>query len=89
MIYNTMQDTVVAMLANEQGNGTECELELEVHELEWQTNGLQQTATGYGDKLATRYKTRYNGRLRRVYASCHSNVARMYIIINGKRRTIH
>ena len=48
------------------------------------TKGLMQTSTGYGRKLATPYKTRYNGRLYRVYCCCYSNAGTCYIISRGK-----
>lgn len=51
----------------------------------WHKAGLQQTATGYGSKLTTRYKTAYGGRLYRVYCICYSNVGTLYIRIRGKR----
>ena len=51
----------------------------------WHKEGLRQTATGYGSKLTTRYKVPYNGRLYRVYAICHSNVASHYIIVKGQQ----
>lgn len=42
--------------------------------------GIMQTATGYGPKLTTVNKIRHNGRQYRVYASCFSNVASLYIL---------
>lgn len=53
---------------------------------EWQKQGLQQTATGYGSKLNTGYKVAYFGKVRRVYAVCYSNVASLYVMFNGQRR---
>lgn len=50
----------------------------------WYHNkGLMQTATGYGRKLNTGKKALVGGREYRVYASCFSNVASLYIIIKG------
>lgn len=41
--------------------------------------GLQQTASGYGLKLATPYMVRWNGKWRRVYSCCTSNASSEYI----------
>ena len=49
------------------------------------TQGLLQTATGYGSKLSTQYKAFYNNRLYRVYCHCFSNSGSNYIIVKGKR----
>jgi hypothetical protein len=56
---------------------------LEDHPLWWHLQGLQQTASGYGQRLTTRYKVRHNGRLYRVYATCFSNAASHWIIAGG------
>ena len=48
-------------------------------ELSWQKAGLQQTASGYGYKLTTRYMVRLNGKWRRVYACQYSNVGTLYL----------
>ena len=53
--------------------------------LDWQVQGRQQTTSGYGNKLVTPYKVHYQGRMRRVYAICHSNVASLYILVKGER----
>ena len=53
--------------------------------LNWQVLGLQETASGYGKKLTTRYKVKYQGRMRRVYAVCYSNVASYYIFVRGEK----
>lgn len=53
--------------------------------LDWQKRGLQETASGYGNKLTTRYKVNYQGRMRRVYAVCYSNVASYYIFFRGEK----
>jgi hypothetical protein len=42
-----------------------------------------QTATGYGKKLNTGKKAIVGNKTYRVYASCFSNVASLYIIIKG------
>ncbi len=48
-------------------------------------NNLSYTASGYGSKLPTRYKIKYNNRWYRVYSICHSNVSTEYVLINGER----
>ena len=53
--------------------------------LDWQRQGLQQTASGYGSRLTTRYMlTTPDGRQRRVYAICYSNVASYYVFVRGR-----
>ena len=50
----------------------------------WYHNkGLMQTATGYGHKLNTGKKALVGNKAYRVYAICYSNVACLYIIIQG------
>jgi len=51
--------------------------------------GLQYTATGYGSKIPTRYKVKYNARWYRVYSKCFSNVSSEYIIVAGKQLPVH
>ena len=41
--------------------------------------------TGYGNKITTPYKVQHLGRLYRVYAICHSNVASYYILPRGEK----
>ena len=55
-----------------------------VKALDWQEAGLQQTATGYGKRLTTRYMINLEGRWRRVYSVCYSNCATHYIGHIGK-----
>jgi hypothetical protein len=45
----------------------------------WQEKGLTQTASGYGRKLTTPYKVKFNGRWRRVYCCQFSNAGTLYI----------
>ena len=59
--------------------------ELEYTPLAWQKQGLQQTATGYGRKLTTRYKISFEGRLYRVYCTCFSNSGSNWIIAKGQK----
>jgi hypothetical protein len=42
-----------------------------------------QTATGYGRKLNTGKKALVGNKTYRIYATCSSNVASLYIIIKG------
>ena len=51
----------------------------------WHERGLQQTASGYGNKLTTPYKVEHNGRLYRVYSVCWSNSGSLYILPGGER----
>lgn len=53
--------------------------------LAWQAMGLQETATGYGSKLTTRYKVEHKGRRYRVYASRYGNCSSLFIVEHGKR----
>ena len=61
----------------------------EYRPLEWQRQGLQQTASGYGRKLTSRYCVRLaDRRLRRVYVSQFSNAGTAWITLDGARRII-
>lgn len=60
--------------------------DLVVDEPQWMQRGLSPTASGYGKKIPTRYKLRYNNRLYRIYGCCFSNVVTMYIV--SRNRTI-
>jgi len=55
--------------------------------LDWQKRGLQQTATGYGSKLTTTWKINFNGKIRRLYATCFGNAASVWFKVQG--RTIY
>ena len=59
--------------------------DLIVKELWWQERGLQQTASGFGSKLTTRYMFKHGNRLKRVYCVCFSNSGSFYIIEKGKK----
>ena len=50
----------------------------------WHEKGLQQTASGYGKKLTTRYKVQYNSKMCRLYCHMYSNIGTCYIIVNKK-----
>lgn len=47
--------------------------------LDWQIQGLQYTASGYGARIPTEYMIKVDNRWRRVYAICYSNSATLYI----------
>lgn len=47
--------------------------------LPWQRQGLQQTASGYGKRLATPYMVQVLGRWHRVYSYQFSNIGTLYI----------
>jgi len=53
---------------------------MEHHDLQ-----LQYTATGYGNKIPSRYMVKFNNRWRRVYHICFSNVSTEYIVVDGER----
>jgi hypothetical protein len=40
---------------------------------------------GYGSKITTDYIVRFGGRVYRVYAVCHSNVASHYILVKRRK----
>ena len=46
-------------------------------------NGLQETASGYGRKLTTRYMIDFNGKNRRIYCCIFSNCGTCYIMHKG------
>lgn len=50
--------------------------------------GLSYTATGYGSKIPTQYKVKYNGRFYRVYCAIFSNIGTLYIISKGSKITV-
>ena len=51
--------------------------------------GLNYTATGYGNKLPTRYMVKVDNGLSkrwyRVYSTCHSNVSSEYVLVRGDK----
>lgn len=51
----------------------------------WHTQGLTQTATGYGKKLTTNWKISFCGKLYRIYATCFSNAASHWFTIKGRK----
>jgi len=53
--------------------------------LQWQREGRQQTATGYGAKLTTSRKIRFNGKEYRIYCTCYSNSGTCWFTVKGRR----
>lgn len=51
----------------------------------WHEKNLSYTSTGYGDKIPSRNKVLYNGKLYRVYVRIYSNVGTAYIVSKGVR----
>jgi len=51
--------------------------------------GLYQTASGYGQKLVTHWKIRWNKKLYRVYCCIFSNSGTNYIISKGETITVN
>ena len=50
------------------------------------TAPCNRSATGYGNKIPTPWTIRgHDGRTRRVYAICHSNVSTCYVLQRGRR----
>lgn len=55
------------------------QVECKIDEPDWMKRGLQQTHSGYGNRLMTRYKVRIGCRWRRVYCACFSNAGTCYV----------
>ena len=51
----------------------------------WHNLGLQQTASGYGNKLISTKMVKWNGRMYRVYVMCYSNNGTAYIVSKGEK----
>jgi hypothetical protein len=51
----------------------------------WHTEGLQQTASGYGKKLNSGLKIHYCGRLYRIYTTIFSNAGTSWFTCKGRR----
>ena len=64
-------------------------LETKEDVLWWQAQGLSYTASGYGRKIPTRYKVKYNNRWYRVYCCIFSNSGTCYIVTKDKDITIY
>lgn len=53
--------------------------------LPWQTQGTQETASGYGKRLRSRFCVRTDdGILRRVYVTQYSNVGTVWVYYHGR-----
>jgi hypothetical protein len=53
--------------------------------LPWQRRGLQQTASGYGLRLTSRYMIHFGGKFRRLYVTCISNAASTWFTVRGEK----
>lgn len=78
-------DRDVQPWAGQKGLFADWQTELIDAPLDWQKQGLQQTATGYGNKLTTRHKINFNGKEYRLYATCYSNAASIWFTVKGQR----
>jgi hypothetical protein len=56
------------------------QVEVKSDMLPWQKRGLMYTRTGYGRKIPTSYKVKYNNRWYRVYCCIFSNCGTLYIV---------
>jgi hypothetical protein len=59
--------------------------DLIVDELPWQKLGLQQTSSGYGAKLTSRYKIHFEGRKYRIYVTIYGNAGSSWFKHKGKK----
>lgn len=53
--------------------------------LGWQQRGLQQTASGYGSKLTSRYKIDFEGKLYRLYVTQYGNAGSTWFRVCGRK----
>lgn len=68
------------------------EVQVKVAELPWQKAGKTYTATGYGERIATKFMVKVNNVWRRVYYRSYSNACTLFIgknPIDGILVTIH
>jgi hypothetical protein len=61
------------------------EVEIKDAPMWYRERGLMQTASGYGTKLNTGKKVRWNNRWYRLYCHIISNSGSCYILVKGKR----
>ena len=54
----------------------------------WHKRGLQQTASGYGSKLTTRWRINFLGRVYRVYCTCFGNAGTCWFNTRGRRISV-
>lgn len=53
--------------------------------LDWQKRGLQQTASGYGSKLTSRYKIHFEGKEYRLYVTIYGNAGSTWFRVRGRK----
>lgn len=63
-------------------------VEHKIDELHHHKLVLQYTASGYGRKIPTRYKVKYNNRWYRVYICIYSNSGTSYITVKGNNYVV-
>lgn len=51
----------------------------------WHKQGLRQTASGYGRKLTSGRKIRFEGRDYRLYVTCFSNAGSTWFTVKGRK----
>lgn len=69
-------------------NGGECYCQTKRKPLWHHKRGLQQTASGYGHKLATDKMLLFAGKWRRIYVRCFSNNGTAYVIVDGNEAIV-
>ena len=62
--------------------------QVKIDVLEWQKQGLQYTATGYGAKIPTQYKAFVQGKFRRVYCKIYSNIGTCFVMIGKQKQNV-
>lgn len=63
--------------------------ELVYSPLEWQKQGLRQTASGYGSKLTRDDKISFEGKLFRLYCTIFSNSGSVWFETKGRKIYVH
>lgn len=53
--------------------------------LVWQKHGLQQTASGYGQKLTTEHKISFCDKLYRLYCTQYGNAGSVWFTAKGEK----
>ena len=65
-------------------------IDMIIYKIEKTDTPRHNSVTGYGSKLPTQYLLHCSdGYKRRVYARCYSNVASLYIVVQGKEFYLH
>ena len=62
--------------------------QVKIDALEWQKQGLQYTATGYGVKIPTQYKAFVGGKFRRVYCRVFSNAGTCFVMLGKAKQLV-